>query len=52
MAFFIPHSLMMFLQELTMKKGKAGIGGLVDFIPDRFKVTLLKLFPKKEKPEK
>ena len=52
MAFFIPHSLMMFLQELTMKKGKAGIGGLADFIPDRFKVTLLKLFPKKEKPEK
>ena len=52
MAFFIPHSLMMFLQELTMKKGKAGIDGLADFIPDRFKVTLLKLFPKKEKPEK
>lgn len=52
MAFFLPHSLMMFLQELTMKKGKAGIGGLADFIPDRFKVTLLKLFPKKEKREK
>jgi hypothetical protein len=52
MAFFIPHSLMMFLQELTMKKGKAGIGGLAEFIPDRFKAILLKPFPKKEKPEK
>jgi hypothetical protein len=52
MAFFIPHSLMMFLQELTMKKGKAGIGGLAEFIPDRFKVILLKLFPKKGRPEK
>lgn len=51
MAFFVPHSLMMILQEIAMKKGAAGIGGLVDFIPDRFKVVLQGLFPKKERPE-
>ena len=52
MAFFLPHSLMMFLQELTMKKGKAGTGELVSLIPHRIKVTLREIFPKKEMPEK
>ena len=52
MAFFIPHSLMMFLQELAMKKGKTGIDILFPLIPHRFKETLRKRFPKKETPEK
>ncbi len=52
MIFFIPHSLMMFLQELTMRKGKTGIDILPTLIPHRFKEILRKRFPKKETPEK
>jgi hypothetical protein len=52
MAFFIPHSLMMVVQELAIRKGKTGIDILLTLIPHRFKETLRKRFPKKETPEK
>jgi hypothetical protein len=52
MAFFIPHSLMMFLQELMKKKGKTGLDILLPFMPHRFMETWRKRFSKKETPEK
>lgn len=52
MAFFIPHSLMMVVQDLAIKKGKTGIDILTIFIPDRFMTALQKLFHRKTKPEK
>lgn len=52
LVFFIPHSLMLFLQDLAIKKGKSGIDILAFFIPHRFKEGLRKFSMKTRKPGK
>ncbi len=50
LAFFIPHILMVFVQELAMKKKKPAIDFLLFFIPNRFIVQLREKLIKKWKP--
>jgi hypothetical protein len=50
LAFFLPHILMVTLQELAMKKGKAGIDIVAFFIPRRFRVRAQEWLIEKGKP--
>jgi len=50
MAFFLPHILMIALQEASMKKGKVGIDLLAFFIPQRFMLRLREIVMKRTEP--